>query len=55
MKSLSCGSDCDHTEVEHEAFDRGVDDGENGVTVNPYSTFDLREIWRIGRSVTETK
>jgi hypothetical protein len=54
MKTTKCPNGCDHTDTEHEAFDRGVQDGSDGVSVNPYSSFDLREIWRTGHSVTAT-
>lgn len=48
-----CGSDCDHTVVEHYAFDQGVGAGENGVDEeeNPYGDGELSEAWLSGYSV----
>lgn len=53
---LDCGGPCEHTDEEHTAFDRGVEDGEKGVggLDSPYRHDDnpvLRESWLCGHSV----
>ncbi len=41
---------CDHSDLEHYAFDRGVRDGEAGVEHCPYKRPVLREAWFTGQS-----
>lgn len=48
-----CPPDCGHTEAEHAAFDRGVEDGEN-MRHCPFELLkepDLWDAWHNGASV----
>ena len=49
-----CKGGCEHSDLEHHAFDRGVRDGEAGVDENPYTRFALRDAWFTGHSVGQS-
>jgi hypothetical protein len=49
---LSCRpGPCDHTQLQHDAFDLGVADGEAGSMVNPFADPLERDAWESGHSV----
>lgn len=55
LESCDPNEPCGHTEIEHEAFDRGVADGLAGLPSNPpYADWQLAEDYRCGWSVTGT-
>lgn len=53
MEPRQCRGGCNHTAMEHIAFDRGVVAGECGDSVDscPYTVAGLRSDWLSGHSV----
>lgn len=55
-KPAPCPGGCSHSDEEHYAFDAGVAASrlhtQEDAPEPPYADFVLREIWRIGYSVT---
>jgi len=51
----ACPGGCDHTDLEHVAFDAGIAAGEAGKKAEccPYEDFSLQEDWLTGHSVGE--
>jgi hypothetical protein len=48
----TCPPNCGHTQAEHDAFDSGLQVGNEGlIPSNPYDTPSLREAWESGYSV----
>lgn len=52
-KPPPCPISCQHTEIEHYAFDKGVVDGRarKEIAENPYQRRALRRAWLMGHSV----
>jgi hypothetical protein len=49
--NLGCSENCGHSVLEHNAFDFGVECGEEDNYENPYHSPDLREAWETGFSL----
>lgn len=53
-RNLTCGHDCGHAQLEHDAFDLGIADGEAGIEVCPFvddGDGGLADAWATGQSV----